>query len=296
MRFYPGIGRRQGRTEVYMPALLKDKVALVTGGASGIGRVSAGAFAREGAKVVIADIDAEQGAESARHLAKAGAEVLFVACDVTHAQEVQALIEGVVRAYGRLDCAFNNAGFEGDLAPTAECTEENWDRTLAVNLKAVWLCMKYEIQQMLGQRGGAIVNMGSVAALVAERGFPAYAAAKGGVLQLTRTAAVEYAGANIRINAVCPGVIDTPMATRAMAGLRPSAMMPGALRSPVARRLADAIFRFPPVKSMGIKSMHPLGRMGKPEEVAEAAVWLCSEAASFVTGHALPVDGGLVAQ
>jgi len=279
-----------------MTGCLEGKIALVTGAASGIGRSAVLAFVREGAKVVASDVDCQGGEECARLARGMGAEAVFLPADVSQDSEVEALIHTAVETYGRLDCAFNNAGTEGELAPTAECTEENWDRTIAVNLKGVWLCLKYEIRQMLRQRGGAIVNTASVAALVAERGFPAYGAAKGGVVQLTRTAAVEYAGAGIRINAVCPGLVRTPMARRAMRAMRPSAMMPGLVRTRTARFVADSFFRLPLFKAFGARAMQPLGRMGEPEEIAEAVVWLCSDAASFVTGVALPVDGGMVAQ
>ena len=271
-----------------MTGCLEGKIALVTGAASGIGRSAVLAFVREGASVVASDVDRQGGEECARLARDVGAEAVFLPADVSQDSEVEALIRTAVETYGRLDCAFNNAGMEGTLAPTAECTEENWDRTIAVNLKGVWLCLKHEIRQMLRQRGGAIVNTASVAALVAERGFPAYGAAKGGVVQLTRTAAVEYAGAGIRINAVCPGLVRTPMARRAM--------MPGLVRTRTARFVADSFFRLPPFKAFGARAMQPLGRMGEPEEIAEAVVWLCSDAASFVTGVALPVDGGMVAQ
>ena len=279
-----------------MTGCLEGKISLVTGASSGIGRSAVLAFVREGAKVVASDMDCQGGEECARLARDMGAEAVFLPADVSQDSEVEALIHTAVETYGRLDCAFNNAGTEGALAPTAECTEENWDRTIAVNLKGVWLCLKYEIRQMLRQRGGAIVNTASVAALVAERGFPAYGAAKGGVVQLTRTAAVEYAGAGIRINAVCPGLVRTPMARRAMRAMRPSAMMPGLVRTRTARFVADSFFRLPPFKAFGARAMQPLGRMGEPEEIAEAVVWLCSDAASFVTGVALPVDGGMVAQ
>jgi len=272
-----------------MAELLKDKTALITGGASGIGRAAALVFAREGARVVVADIDAPGGEATADRVRQAGGEARFIRCDVAQAGEVAALVQQAVAAYGRLDCAFNNAGCEGRFAPMAEATEENWDRVVAVNLKGVWLCMKYELQQMLAQtrpphQGGAIVNTASVAGLVAERGLSAYAASKGGVLQLTRTAAIEYAAAHLRINAVCPGAIRTPMITRSLADMRVSAMAYGAVRSPWARRLVDATLGLPPFKAAMLSFMHPLGRMGEPEEIAEAAAWLCSDAASFITG------------
>ncbi len=253
-----------------MTGSLKGKVALVTGGSLGIGRACALVFAREGAKVAVADVLIEDGERVVREINEAGGEAIFVRTDVSRAVEVEALINTVIKAYGRLDYAINNAGIEGTIAPTVNCTEENWDRTININLKGVWLCMKYEIPQMIKQGGGAIVNMASVAGLVGFKGLPAYCASKGGVVQLTRTAALEYARDGIRINAVCPGVIRTPMVERVTGG-KPE---------------AEAQFI----------ALEPVGRMGRPEEVAEAAVWLCSDGASFVTGHPMVVDGGLVAQ
>lgn len=253
-----------------MTRQFEGKVVLVTGGASGIGRAATLAFAREGAKVVVADVLAEGGEETVRMIKEAGGQATFIKTDVSKATEVEMLIKKAVETYGSLDFAFNNAGIEGTMAPTADCTEENWDRTISINLKGIWLCMKYEIPQMLKQGGGAIVNTASVAGLVGFQGLPAYGASKGGVVQLTRTAALEYAKTGIRVNAVCPGVIRTPM---------------------VERLLSDQ-----PEAEAGFIAMEPVGRMGKPEEIAEAVVWLCSDAASFVTGHPMVVDGGLVAQ
>src|SRR5215813_4530907 len=251
-----------------MTKQFEGKVALVTGAASGIGKASALAFAREGARTVVADVVVEGGEETVRMIKEAGGDALFVRTDVAKAAEVEMLIQKIVKTYGRLDYAHNNAGIAGADAPTADCTEENWDRTIAINLKGVWLCMKYEIPQMLKQGGGAIVNTASTAGLVGLEGSPAYCASKGGVIQLTRAAALDYAKAGIRVNAVCPGVIRTPMVER-LVGTEAEA---------------------------GLIAMEPIGRMGKPEEVAEAVVWLCSDAAWFVTGNAMPVDGGLVAQ
>jgi NAD(P)-dependent dehydrogenase (short-subunit alcohol dehydrogenase family) len=253
-----------------MSGMLAGKVVLVTGGGSGIGRASALALAREGADVVVSDVVEEGGNETLRLIEEAGGKGLFIRGDVADATDVQRIIEEVEAHYGRLDCAFNNAGIEGIQAPTADCTEENWDRVLRVNLKGTWLCMKYEIPLMLKQHRGSIVNTASVAGLVGFPGIVAYNASKGGVIQLTKTAALEYATEGIRVNAVCPGVIRTPMVERFLGGSAE----------------AEAAF----------VAMEPVGRMGTPEEIADAVVWLLSDASSFVTGDALPVDGGLVAQ
>jgi len=246
------------------------KVALVTGGSSGIGRATAIAFAKEGAKVVIGDILTEKGEETVRLIRQGGGDAIFVQVDVSKSTDVKNLIQSCIQTYGKLDCAFNNAGIEGGIAPTADCTEENWDRVIDINLKGQWLCMKYEIPQMLKQGKGAIVNMASVAGLVAVQGLPAYCASKGGIIQLTKAAALEYAKAGIRINVVCPGLIETP--------------------------LAERVINFIPEYGAQVIAGHPLGRMGFPREVADAVVWLCSDAASFITGHALAIDGGYVSQ
>lgn len=245
-----------------MAALFEGKVALVTGAASGIGRASALAFARGGARVVLGDIAEDGLTETQRLISEAGGEALAVRTDVSHAADVQALVDAAVQTYGRLDCAHNNAGLLGAFAHTAESTEENFDRLIAVNLKGVWLCLRAEIPQMLSQGGGAIVNTASSAGLVGFRGLPAYVASKHGVAGLTKTAAAEYARKGIRVNAVCPGFVDTPM----VQGLSGS----------------DRIDL-------------PIGRLAKPEEIAEAVIWLCSSAASYVTGHTLVVDGALTA-
>jgi NAD(P)-dependent dehydrogenase (short-subunit alcohol dehydrogenase family) len=249
---------------------LQNKVALVTGGSSGIGFAAAVAFYQEGARVVIADIAAEAGEEAAKAIREAGGEAFFVQTDVSQADGVETMVRRAVETFGRVDCACNNAGIEGKQAPTAECTEENFDRVIAVNLKGVWLCMKYEIEQMLKQGGGAIVNVSSVAGHVGFENIPAYTASKHGVLGLTKTAALEYAQKNIRVNAVAPGVIRTAMVERVTGG-----------KPEVEARHA---------------AFQPVGRMGEPEEVAEAIVWLCSDAASFVTGTSLSVDGGFEAR
>ena len=253
-----------------MAGLTEGKVALVTGAGSGIGRATALVFAREGAKVVVSDIVVAGGQETVQQIEAAGGEAIFVKADVSQAADVETLIAKTVETYGRLDCAFNNAGIEGGMKLTIDCTKEEFDRTIAVNLTGVWLCMKYEIQQMLSQGGGAIVNTASAAGLVGFPGLPDYVASKHGVVGLTKTAALEYAKSGIRVNAVCPGVIQTPMVER------------GAQLSPGFDELA--------------LSMEPVGRFGQPSEIGEAVVWLCSDAASFVTGIPMQVDGGLVAQ
>lgn len=253
-----------------MTGHLEGKVALVTGGSSGIGRACAIAFARVGARVVIADLAVEGGEETLDLIRQAGGEGLLVRTDVSKAVEVEALVAKTVETYGRLDCAHNNAGIAGALAPLAQCTEENCDNILTTNLKSVWLCMKYEIPQMLKQGGGSIVNTSSTAGLSGSRYASAYAASSHGVIGLTKSAALEYAEAGLRINAVCPGIISTPMIERHTGG-----------DPEVEARLTAPL---------------PLKRLGSPEEVAEAVVWLCSDAASYVTGHALVVDGGRMAQ
>lgn len=253
-----------------MPGRLEGKTALVTGGSSGIGRATAQAFGREGANVVLGARRLKEGEETADLVRRAGGQAVFFLTDVTRPADVESLVRKTVETYGRLDCAFNNAGTTGAMARTAECSEENWDLTISLNLKAVWLCMKYEIIQMLKQGGGVIVNNASTAGLVGMRGGPAYAASKGGVVQLTRTAALEYAKAGIRVNAVCPGFVRTPM--------------------------VEGPMRANPDLEAWIKRVQPMGRLGEPEEIAEAVVWLSSDAASFVTGHPLVLDGGLVAQ
>ncbi|MBV8770898.1 MAG: SDR family oxidoreductase [Deltaproteobacteria bacterium] len=257
-----------------MPGRFEQKVALVTGGASGIGRAAAVAFAREGANVVVADVETAGGEETVRMVRAAGGTAFFVQADVSRANEVERMVSQGMQTYGRLDCAFNNAGIQGDLAQTVACSEENWQRIIAINLTGVWLCMKYEIPPMLARGGGAIVNTASNFGLVGSDGMPAYAASKHGVVGLSKTAALEYARAGMRINAVCPGPTQTRLGEQILS------------RQPdLAKRIVE-----------GIMAREPMGRMGRPEEIAAAVVWLCSDAASFVTGAVIAVDGGFVAQ
>jgi NAD(P)-dependent dehydrogenase (short-subunit alcohol dehydrogenase family) len=254
-----------------MSGILDGKVAIITGAGSGIGRAASRVFAREGAKLVLADWIETGGAETLRIVQDLGAEAVFAKTDVSRREDVDALVAKAVTAFGRLDCAFNNAGIEGASAVTHECTEENWSKVIAVDLTGVWLCMRAEIAQMLKQGGGgAIVNTSSGAGLAGVRGMPAYVAAKHGVAGLTKAAAVEYGRHNIRVNAVCPGPIRTPMMARLL-GERP-----------------DAEQRF----ARG----GPLKRLGEAEEIAETVAWLCSDRASYVTGVPMPVDGGFMAQ
>ena len=252
-----------------MSGRFEGKVALVTGGNSGIGRATALAFARESAKVVIAARRAPEGEETVGMIIQAGGEALFVKTDVSKASDVEALMRKTVETYGRLDCAFNNAGVYGTEVPVHEYTEEDWEYVMSINLKGVWLCMRSEIRQMLKQGGGAIVNDSSTSGLVGGLRESAYVASKHGVIGLTKAAALEYARDGIRVNAVCPGWIRTPMVESIIAGN--------------------------PERERQIIAEEPVGRMGTPEEVAEAVVWLCSDAASFVTGHSMAVDGGMLA-
>ena len=256
-----------------MAGRLQDKVALVTGAASGIGRATALTFAREGAKLIVVDMNEDGGQHTVHMITENGGEARFVQVDVTSASQIEAMISKTVETYGRLDCSFNNAGTEGTtMVSTIDYKEEDWNRVLSINLTGVWLCMKYEISQILKQGGGgAIVNTASVAGLVGSRGAgSAYAASKHGVVGLTKTAALEYAMQGIRVNCVCPGVIRTPMMERMLT-------------------------RNPELEPQYIAA-EPIGRLGLPEEIAESVVCLCSDAASFVTGHTMTVDGGYVAQ
>ncbi len=254
-----------------MSGILDGKVAIITGAGSGIGRAASRVFARERARLVLADWIEEGGNETLRLVQDLGADAVFIKTDVSRWEDVKGVVTKAVATFGRVDCAFNNAGIEGESAVTHECSLENWNKVIAVDLTGVWLCMKAEIEQMLKQgHGGAIVNTSSGAGLAGVRGMPAYVAAKHGVAGLTKAAAVEYGRHKIRINAVCPGPIRTPMMARLL-GERP-----------------DAEQRF----ARG----GPLKRLGEAEEIAEAAAWLCSDRASYVTGVPLPVDGGFMAQ
>ena len=242
------------------------KVAFVTGAANGIGRATALAFAREGANVVVADISEQGIQETTRLIEEAGGRALAVRCDVTRTEDVKAALDKAVEAFGRLDFAFNNAGVEQPITATADLTKEEWDRIIDIDLRGVFLCMKHEIPLLLKHGGGAIVNTSSGAGVKGIAGQGAYCAAKFGIVGLTKAAALDYASQNIRINAVCPGIIETPMMDRFSGG------------TPEGRERVIA--------------QEPVGRMGKPEEIAAAVVWLCSEPAAFVIGHALVMDGG----
>ena len=248
---------------------LEDKIGLITGGTSGIGRDTAVLFAKAGAKVVVAGRREAEGEETVELIRAAGSEGMFVKTDVSKASQVEALIQTIVEKFGRLDAAFNNAGIEGVWVPILKQSEEDFDRTIDVNLKGVWLCLKYEIKQMIKQGGGgAIVNMASITGLVGSAGAAAYSASKHGVIGLTKAAALETARSGIRVNAVCPGAIETSM--------------------------ADRLFGAPQVNKY-VKSCHPIGRFGRPSEVAEAVIWMCSDRSSFMTGQSLVLDGGFLA-
>jgi NAD(P)-dependent dehydrogenase (short-subunit alcohol dehydrogenase family) len=250
-------------------ALFDGKVALVTGGSSGIGQAACYLYAREGAKVVVSDIDEQRGDETVRAIEDKGAEAMFVRADVSKPEDCQAMVGAALEKYGRLDIAFNNAGIGGEANLTADYSIEGWQKVVAINLSSVFYCMKYEIPAILQNGGGAIVNMASILGRVAFQNSPAYVAAKHGVVGLTKTAAVEYAKQGLRINAVGPGFISTPL----ISGLEED------------RKTRDLLI-----------SLHPVGRLGEPEEVAELVLWLSSEKASFVTGAYYAIDGGYLAQ
>ncbi|MDH4554811.1 SDR family oxidoreductase [Pseudomonas sp. BN417] len=252
-----------------MSMSFSGQVALVTGAANGIGRATAQAFAAEGLKVVVSDVDGVGGEGTVELIRATGGEACFIRCDVTREAEVKALMEGTVAAYGRLDYAFNNAGIEIEKGKLAEGSEAEYDAIMGVNVKGVWLCMKHQIPLLLAQGGGAIVNTASVAGLGAAPKMSIYAASKHAVIGLTKSAAVEYAKKKVRVNAVCPAVIDTDMFRRA--------------------------YEADPKKGEFAAAMHPVGRIGKVEEIAAAVLYLCCDAAGFTTGHALAVDGGATA-
>lgn len=247
---------------------LRNRVALVTGAGGGIGRATALAFAATGASVMVSDINSDAGEETVGLIRDSGGDGAFVAVDVTSGASVEAMLAATMERYGRIDCAFNNAGIEGVLTPLVEYPEDIFDRVIATNLKGVWLCMQHEIPLMLAQGGGAIVNNASVAGLGGNAHASAYTASKHGVIGLTKSAAIGYAANGVRVNAVCPGIIDTPMIAR----------------------LTGEVY-----SHERFVTRQPIGRMGQPEEVAATVVWLCSDAASLVTGIAMPVDGGLTA-
>ncbi|MFT4767036.1 MAG: NAD(P)-dependent dehydrogenase (short-subunit alcohol dehydrogenase family) [Glaciecola sp.] len=249
---------------------MTNKIVLVTGGGAGIGQAACYAFAREGAKLMVSDIDSASGNATVDAIREDGGDAHFVQADVSKAADVRAMVDCCIKTYGQLDCAFNNAGIEGDVAvPITEASEETWDRVIDVNLKSVFLCMKYQLVHMQERGTGSIVNTASIAGLVGGTFGAAYFASKHGVVGLTKAAAIEYGRAGIRVNAVCPGVIETDMADRSMGDNQ---------------KLQDVV-----------RAQYPLRRFGRAEEVAESVVWLCSDAASFVTGQSLAVDGGFVA-
>jgi NAD(P)-dependent dehydrogenase (short-subunit alcohol dehydrogenase family) len=248
----------------------KSRVAMVTGGSAGIGRATALAFARRGDRVVVADVDDARGERVAGEIEELGSEGMFVHADVAQIDDVEHLVATTVDRFGRLDFAFNNAGIEGVPAPITEATTEQWDRTIAVNLTGVWSCMRAELRQMTEQGSGSIVNCSSVAGLVGFPGIAPYVASKHGVVGLTKAVALECATTGIRVNAVCPGVIDTEMVERFVAAT--------------------------PGSGEALLASEPMGRMGTSDEIASAVLWLCSDGAGFVTGHALAVDGGFVSR
>ncbi len=251
-----------------MEKIFKDKVIIVTGSTFGIGKSTAIAFAQRGAKVVLSDWKEDE--DTLTTIKENGGDAIFVKCDVSVENDVKKLVAETIARYGRLDFAFNNAGIEGTPAPAAECSNENWERTININLRGVWFCMKYQIPEMLKAGGGVIVNDASIAGLVGFSGMPAYVASKHGVVGLTKNVALDYAKQNIRVNAVCPGVIHTPMIDRFTGG--------------------------DPKEIEQLVAAKPMGRVGQPEEIAETVVFLCSDAASFMTGQAIAVDGGWTAQ
>lgn len=254
--------------------LVSEKIALVTGAAAGIGQATALKFAEEGAKVVVSDVDKDGGNETVARIHEKGGEAFFAEADISSAEDVRELIAKTIKFYGRLDCACNNAGIEGRIVPIVDQTEEDFDRVIAVNLKGTFLCLKYEIPQMLENGGGAVVNLASVAGLIGFPGLGPYVASKHAINGLTKNAALEYSKRGVRVNSVCPGGIETRMLN--------------SLAAQASDGRSDAHEMMDP--------LHPIGRIGRPDEVAELIVWLCSARASFITGANIPVDGGYLAQ
>ncbi len=248
----------------------ENKVALVTGAASGLGLATSKAFAESGASVVLADWNEEAAQSAAKELAAQGHKTLAIRCDVSDDAQVEAMVKQTVATFGKLDAAYNNAGVQNVLAETADTTREDYDRVMGINLRGVWSCMKFELQQMRKQGSGAIVNCSSLGGLLGGAELGVYHAAKHGVIGFTKSAALEYAARGIRVNAVCPGMIQTPMFDKM-----------------IAEGQGDELDRM-------LKAFVPMGRMGRPEEIADAVVWLCSSAASYVTGQSISVDGGYV--
>ena len=250
--------------------LVEGKVALVTGASSGIGRATAILFAKEGAKVVAADVMVDGGEETVKMIKDAGGEAAFVKCDVSKAADVEASVKFAVDTYGKLDCAHNNAGIDGPTVPIVDYPEADWDKVIAINLKGVWLGMKYQIPAMLASGGGAIVSTASIAGKVGIANMSAYCSTKWGVNGMTKVAALEYSAAGVRVNSVCPGIIETAMVEQ--------------LRQDAPEMIA------------GFIAATPIAKLGMPDDIAQAVVWLCSDRSGFVTGHNMVVDGGYIAQ
>jgi NAD(P)-dependent dehydrogenase (short-subunit alcohol dehydrogenase family) len=253
-----------------MPKRLDNKVALITGGSSGIGQAAAFLFAAEGASLIVADINADGGEQTVRSIRDNGGKAHFVRADVSKAADVEAMVNKVVELYGRLDCAYNNAGILGEIVPLIDQDEAIWDETIDTNLKGTWLCMKHEIPHMLKQGSGAIVNTTATAAIKGSPNRCAYAASKAGIVSISKSAAMEYAEYGLRINVICP--------------------------SHTRSHMLEQFFELKPELEASFIAQAPMGRIAAPEEVAEGALWLCSDAASFVTGHVLPMDGGFLAR